>query len=418
MNCRFCGKILTHKFIDLGMAPPSNAYLSEEDLRKPMLYYPLKLFVCHHCWLVQTEDYARADELFRPDYAYFSSTSKSWLHHAAQYSAMICNRLELGSESFVIEIASNDGYLLRNFVARKIPCLGIEPTDSTAEAAEKMGIPVLRKFFCAALAKQLSSQGRKADLIIGNNVYAHVPDINDFTAGLKPALKPEGTITLEFPHLMRLIEKSQFDTIYHEHYSYLSLYTANRIFAAAGLRIFDVEELPTHGGSLRIYGCHVEDKRPQAISVLHVLAEEKKRGLQSLATYLTLQQQVDRVKDSLLTFLIGQKRTGKLVAAYGAAAKGNTLLNYAGVKANLIAYVCDAAPSKQGRFLPGSLIPILSPAALRKDRPDVILILPWNIAEEIVRQHSYVHEWSGVFAVAVPEIKALAPGCADWEAKG
>lgn len=407
MICRFCGKILTHKFIDLGTAPPSNAYLHQEDLQKPELYFPLKLFVCNHCWLVQTEDYARADELFRPDYAYFSSTSTSWLHHAAQYSAMICNRLQLGSESFVIEVASNDGYLLKNFIARNIPCIGIEPTDSTAAAAEKFGIPVLREFFGAALAQQLSSEGRQADLIIGNNVYAHVPYINDFTAGLKTALKPGGTITLEFPHLMRLIEYTQFDTIYHEHYSYLSLYTINRIFAAAGLRVFDVEELPTHGGSLRVYGCHSEDKRPQEIAVSNVLAEEERRELQNLTIYRMFQRQADRVKDHLLTFLIEQKRTGKKVAGYGAAAKGNTLLNYAGIKPDLIPYICDAAPSKQGKFLPGSHIPILSPAALLKERPDVILILPWNIADEIVQQHAYVREWGGVFVVPMPEMKTL-----------
>jgi len=267
MNCRHCGNTLQHQFIDLGAAPPSNAYLNQEDLAKPELYYPLKLFVCEYCWLVQTEDYARADELFRSDYAYFSSISTSWLDHAAQYSAMICNRLHLGSESFVIEVASNDGYLLKNIVARNIPCLGIEPTESTAAAAEKLGIPVIRKFFGATLAQQLCNDGKQADLIIGNNVYAHVPDINDFTASLKTVLKPGGTITLEFPHLMRLIEYTQFDTIYHEHYSYLSLYTVSRMFSAAGLRIFDVEELHTHGGSLRVYGCHDNDPRPEGEKV-------------------------------------------------------------------------------------------------------------------------------------------------------
>jgi len=407
MNCRFCGEKLTHQFIDLGSAPPSNAYLRQEDLHKPELYFPLKLFVCHHCWLVQTEDYARADELFSPDYAYFSSTSTTWLDHTARYSAMICQRLQLGGNSFVIEIAANDGYLLKNFVARGIPCLGIEPTESTAAAAEKIGIPVLREFFGAALARRLRNEGKQADLIIGNNVYAHVPDINDFTAGLKAALKPGGTITLEFPHIMRLIEHTQFDTIYHEHYSYLSLYTVIRIFEAAGLRVFDVEELPTHGGSLRIYGCHTEDQRPQECTVSSVLEEEERRGLQSLATYRTFQQQADRVKNCLLSFLIEQKRAGKNLTAYGAAAKGNTLLNYAGVKPDLIPFVCDAAFSKQGKFLPGSRIPILSPEALQKKRPDVILILPWNIADEIVRQHAYVFEWGGVFATAVPEMKIM-----------
>ena len=407
MNCRHCGEKLNHKFIDLGTAPPSNAYLREEDLNKPELYFPLKVQVCDRCWLVQTEDYARADELFRPDYAYFSSTSTTWLDHAARYSGMICDKLHLGAENFVIEIASNDGYLLKNFVARQIPCLGIEPTDGTAAAAEKIGIPVLREFFGETLARQLSRKGQQADLIIGNNVYAHVPDINDFTAGLKAALKPGGTITLEFPHLMRLIEHNQFDTIYHEHYSYLSLYTVSNMFNSAGLRIFDVEELPTHGGSLRIYGCHIEDKRLQENHVANILAEEERRGLQILTTYQTFQQRAANVKDELLLFLIEQKRQGKKVTAYGAAAKGNTLLNYAGIKPDLIPYVCDAAPSKQGKFLPGSHIPILSPAIIAEERPDVILILPWNISDEVVRQHGYVNEWDAVFAVAVPKIRTL-----------
>jgi hypothetical protein len=407
MNCRHCGGKLNHQFVDLGAAPPSNAYLCAEDLHKPELFFPLKVFVCHSCWLVQTEDYARADELFRSDYAYFSSTSITWLEHAARFTDIICSRLELSPKSFVIEIASNDGYLLKNFAARNIPCLGIEPTDGTAAAAEKIGIPVLREFFSLSLARQLSNEGKKADLIIANNVFAHVPDINDFTSGLKAALNLGGTITLEFPHLMRLIEQTQFDTIYHEHYSYLSLYTINRIFVAAGLQIFDVEELPTHGGSLRVYGCHIEDKRPHGADVANVLAEEKGRGLQTLITYRTFQQQAAHVKDELLLFLIEQKRKGKRVAAYGAAAKGNTLLNYAGIKSDLIPYVCDAAPSKQGKFLPGSHIPILSPAALPKERPDVILILPWNIAGEIVSQHAYAREWGAIFAVAVPEIEIL-----------
>jgi hypothetical protein len=404
MKCRFCGEQLIHPFIDLGAAPPSNAYLSQEDLDKPELYYPLKLFVCHHCWLVQTEDYAKADELFRPDYAYFSSVSTSWLNHAAQYCTLICNRLHLGNKSFVVEVASNDGYLLKNFVARNIPCLGIEPTESTATAAEKLGIAVIRKFFGANLAQQLRDDGKQADLIIGNNVYAHVPDINDFTVGLKTALKPGGSVTLEFPHIMRLIEHTQFDTIYHEHYSYFSLHTVRRIFAEAGLRIYDVEELSTHGGSLRVYGCHEEDKRPLFPSVSLLLAEEESHGLQSIKTYRVFQQQVDRVKDELLAFLIEKKREGKKVAAYGAAAKGNTLLNYAGIKKDLITYVCDAAPSKQGKFLPGSRIPILASTVLKEDKPDVVLIFPWNIKEEIVEQLQYIKTWGGSFVVCIPHI--------------
>jgi SAM-dependent methyltransferase len=407
MNCRHCHTPLEHVFLDLGFAPPSNAYLKAEDLTKPELYFPLKLYVCTHCWLVQTEDYARADELFTGDYAYFSSVSQSWLDHAARYAEKITERLGLNSDSFVIEIASNDGYLLKNFVAANIPCLGIEPTAGTAEAAEKIGIPVLREFFGEALANQLRTENRQADLIICNNVYAHVPDINDFTAGLKTALKPGGTITLEFPHLMRLIESTQFDTVYHEHYSYLSLYTVNRIFETTGLRIFDVEELSTHGGSLRVFGCHADDPRPQKGAVPALLKEEERQGLRMLITYQNFQRQADRVKDDLLSFLIEQKRSGKKIAAYGAAAKGNTLLNYAGIKPDLLSYVCDAAPSKQWKFLPGSHIPILPPAGLREDKPDIVLILPWNIADEVIQQHGYAREWGGTFMVAVPEMRII-----------
>lgn len=404
MKCRHCHAPLQHVFLDLGFAPPSNAYLSADDLLKPELYFPLKLYVCGHCWLVQTEDYAQADELFCPDYAYFSSISQSWLDHAARYAGMITERLALGKHSLVIEVAANDGYLLKNFVAAGIPCLGIEPTAGTAEAAENLGIPVLREFFGQALAQGLVAQGQRADLIIGNNVYAHVPDINDFTAGLKTALKDTGTITLEFPHLMRLLENNQFDTAYHEHFSYLSLYTVSRIFAAAGLRVWDVEALPTHGGSLRIYGCHADDARGTTAAVAKVLLEEDQAGLRDLDTYQSFQPRADRMKDDLITFLIAQKRAGKSVAAYGAAAKGNTLLNYAGIKPDLLPYVCDAAPSKQGKFLPGSHIPILPPAVLKARRPDILLIPPWNIAQEVINQHGYIREWGGTFAVAVPQL--------------
>ncbi len=407
MKCRFCGELVCQEFVHLGHAPPSNAYLAEEDLHKPELYFPLRIFVCLHCWLVQTEDYAGAGELFRPDYAYFSSTSATWLRHAEAYSTMICNRLCLGPDHFVIEIAANDGYLLKYFAAENIPCLGIEPTKNTADAAEKIGIPVLREFFGRRLAERMQAEGMQADLLIGNNVFAHVPDINDFTAGLNIALKHGGTITLEFQHFMRLIEQTQFDTIYHEHYSYLSLHNIVRIFAANGLRVFDVEELPTHGGSLRIYGCHEQDPRPASDKIMALLEEEKRRGLGSPRAYEGFQDRVDRIKDGLLAFLIEQKRLGKKVAAYGAAAKGNTLLNYAGVKPDLLPYVCDAAPSKQGRFLPGSHIPILPPAVLRERRPDIILILPWNIADEVVQQHGYVRLWGGTFVIAIPEMEIL-----------
>lgn len=393
--------------MDLGFAPPSNAYLTEADLNKPEIYYPLKIKVCDSCWLVQTEDYADADDLFTAEYAYFSSTSASWLDHAKRYSAQIIEKLNLNNNSFVIEIASNDGYLLKNFVQAGIPCLGIEPTDSTAAAAEALGIPVLRKFFGEALAKSLAEEGKQAELIIGNNVYAHVPDINDFTKGLKAALKPGGTITLEFPHLMPLIEQAQFDTVYHEHFSYLSLHTVSRIFAAAGLRVWNVEELPTHGGSLRVFGCYEDDTREIQQSVSALLRREKLQGLQQINTYLEFQPRADKIKNDLLAFLIEQKRNGKTIVAYGAAAKGNTLLNYAGVKRDLIPFVCDAAPSKQGRFMPGSHIPILPPERLLQAKPDYVLILPWNIATEIKEQNDTSKGSLKKFFVAVPELKFL-----------
>ena len=404
MNCRHCSAPLEHVFLDLGFAPPSNAYLNAADLQAPEQYFPLKLFVCDKCWLVQTEDYSRSDELFTKDYAYFSSVSTTWLAHARSYVDMITARLGLGSNSFVIEVASNDGYLLKNFVASGVPCLGIEPTDSTAAVAEAAGIPVAREFFGQDFASKLVKSGKQADLIIGNNVYAHVPDINDFTAGMKTALKPDGTITLEFPHLMSLMRLNQFDTVYHEHYSYLSLQSVKAIFARTGLRVFDVEQIPTHGGSLRVYGCHADDVRIDGAAVARVLAEEIASGLQDLATYQRFQREADKVKNKLLAFLVEAKQAGKTVAAYGAAAKGNTLMNYAGVKPDLVSFVCDAAASKQGKFMPGSHIPILAPKALRERKPDYVLILPWNIADEVVKTNEFVREWGGKFVVAVPAL--------------
>lgn len=407
MKCRHCGTPLNHTFLDLGFAPPSNAYLTKEDLSRPETWYPLKTKICDNCWLVQTEDYADAATLFTQDYAYFSSTSAGWLDHARRYSETMIDELALGSQSHVIEVAANDGYLLRNFVAAGIPCMGIEPTASTAAAAEHQGIPVLREFFGEAPGKRLASEGRQADLIAGNNVYAHVPDINDFTRGLKAALKPEGVITLEFPHLMRLIEQAQFDTVYHEHFSYLSLYTVNRIFTATGLRVWKVEELPTHGGSLRVFGCHAGARRETDVSVATLLKEETRRGLQQLETYLAFQPRAERIKDGLLAFLIEQKRAGRKVGAYGAAAKGNTLLNFAGIRPDLLPYVCDAAPAKQGKFLPGSHIPILSPAHLSAEVPDFVLILPWNIADEVQQQNVALRAQGVRFVTAVPELSIL-----------
>jgi SAM-dependent methyltransferase len=407
MNCRHCRAPLQHVFLDLGFAPPSNAYLTEADLHRPELYYPLKLYVCDQCWLVQTEDYARPEELFRSDYAYFSSTSTTWLAHAARYTEMILKRLGLDAGSFVIEVAANDGYLLRNVVAAGIPCLGIEPAAGTAAAAESHGIPVLREFFGAALGQRLADQGQQADLIIGNNVYAHVPDINDFTAGLRLALKPGGAITLEFPHLLRLIEHTQFDTVYHEHFSYLSLHTVQEIFATHRLRIWDVEQLPTHGGSLRVYGVHAEDQRATTESLAAILDAESRAGLRDLNVYRAFQPRADRVKDDLLAYLIEQKRAGRKVAGYGAAAKGSTLLNYAGIKPDLLPFVCDAAASKQGRYLPGSHIPIRSPQVLRDKPPDDLLILPWNIADEVRSQLVALDERGTRFVTAVPTPHAV-----------
>lgn len=405
MKCRHCAQPLEHLFLDLGFAPPSNAYLGVEDLNRPEKYFPLKVCVCNACWLVQTEDYAQADELFSAEYAYFSSTSSGWLAHAERYARDMSERLSLGPDSLVIEVASNDGYLLKNFMAAGIPCLGIEPTASTAEAAERLGIPVLREFFGEALGQRLAEQGRQADLIAGNNVYAHVPDINDFTRGLRRALKPGGTVTLEFPHLMQLIAQVQFDTVYHEHFSYLSLYTVSRIFEAAGLRIFDVQSLPTHGGSLRIFGSHAEDGRATSEHVHAVLAEEERQGLRSLDTYQGFQARANQVKDDLLRFLLEQKAAGKKVVAYGAAAKGNTLLNYAGVKPDLLPLVCDAAAAKQGKYMPGSHIPILSPAALAESEADFVLILPWNIADEVMRQNESLRARGVRFVTAVPNLQ-------------
>jgi SAM-dependent methyltransferase len=405
MKCRHCATTLTHTFVDLGFAPPSNAYLSPVDLTRPEKYFPLKIRVCNQCWLVQTEDYAEAGELFSPNYAYFSSTSSSWLAHAAGFAENAIRYLKLNRDSFVIEIACNDGYLLKNFLAAGIPCLGIEPTASTAAAAERLGVPVMREFFGEQLGNQLARMGKRADLIAANNVYAHVPDINDFTRGLKAALKAAGTITLEFPHLMRLIEHTQFDTVYHEHFSYLSLYTVDRIFKAAGLRVWDVEELPTHGGSLRVYGSHAEHARRESSRVIALLQEEERRGLQAPAIYREFQTKADRIKNDFLAFLLEQKHADKKIAAYGAAAKGNTLLNYAGVKSDLLPFVCDAAHAKQGKFMPGSHIPILRPAVLEEHRLDYLLILPWNIADEVKKQNALLANRGTKFVTAVPKLE-------------
>lgn len=387
--------------------PPSNAYLSKEDLEKPEPKYPLRLLVCTNCWLVQTEDFVGRSELFTSEYAYFSSTSKSWLKHAADYCEKIIPRLGLGPNSLVVEIASNDGYLLKNFLAAGIPCLGIEPTASTAAAAAALGIPVMQEFFGEKLGKTLAGEGKQADLIIGNNVFAHVPDINDFAKGLKALLKPKGTINLEFPHLMKMIEFNQFDTAYHEHFSYLSFGTAKTILQKAGLSIWDVQELGTHGGSLRIYAGHSNEAHPETPAVVAVLAEERRRGLQKSHIYQTFQARADRIRAELRAFLEAQKASGQKVAAYGAAAKGNTLLNFAKVKTDLLPVVYDAAPSKQHKFMPGSKIAIRPQAEIQKDSPNCVLILPWNIAEEIRQENLDIEKRGARFVTAIPEIRIL-----------
>lgn len=407
MNCRYCNKELTHLFLDLGFAPPSNAYLTKSDLNRPEKYYPLRVKVCDQCWLVQTEDYTRPQILFSSDYAYFSSTSQSWLKHAKCYAEKINQELGLSETSLVIEVACNDGYLLKNFIAMNIPCLGIEPTDSTAATAEKLGIPVLREFFTEQLGEQLASRDQQADLIVANNVFAHVPDIIDFTKGLKKLLRSNGTITLEFPHLMRLIDHCQFDTVYHEHFSYLSLHIVSKVFESVGLRIWNVEELATHGGSLRVYGCHDYDTRIRTDSVNNLLKEEKRLGLQSLSVYENFQLKTEKIKNDLLLFLIDKKNKGKTVVAYGAAAKGSTLLNYAGVKIDLLPMIFDAAEAKQLKYMPGSHIPILPPLSLRDLKPDYLLILPWNIATEVIDQNNVLVENGTKFVTAVPELNIL-----------
>ena len=380
-SCRHCRSPLQHTVIDLGHQPPSNAYLRPEQLALPEITYPLQVFVCTSCWLVQLPAHAAAEELFTPDYAYFSSTSSSWCAHAEQFADAAVERLALGPESLVVELASNDGYLLQYVQQRGIPCLGIEPTHATAEAARAKGITTIERFFGVALAAELEP----ADLVVANNVLAHVPDINDFVAGIARLLKPTGRASIEFPHLLRLLAGNQFDTIYHEHYSYLSLGTVARIAATVGLNVVDVEELPTHGGSLRVWLAHQGATEPMA-SVATVLAAEAEAGLETLDAYAGFQQRAEATKHALMEFLLQAKRKGQRVRGYGAAAKGNTLLNYAGIKDDLLPAVADRAPSKQGKLLPGSHIPVISPEQLVDQSPDVLLVLPWNLIEELRQQ--------------------------------
>jgi len=408
LKCRHCGALLEHVFIDLGHQPPSNRYLTSKQLDEVEPYFPLKAYVCGHCWLVQLPARHRAEELFTSDYAYFSSISSAWVAHASTYVTSMINRFSLNKGSFVVEVGCNDGYLLQFVRAAGIPCLGIEPTASTARAARARGIETLEAFFTEELGHSLARERRPADLIAATNVLAHVPNINDFVAAFRVLLTPEGVATFEFPHLVTLIEGCQFDTIYHEHYSYLSLHATSRIFDDCGLRIFDVEELPTHGGSLRIYACRREaETRIETPRVAQLLRDERRKGVEGFGFYKDLQRHAVQVKLDLLSFLTEQKRAGHTVAAYGAAAKGNTLLNFAGIKPDLLPFVCDAAPSKQGRFMPGSHIPIVPPETLKERRPDFLLILPWNLTNEIAEECICLNEWGGRMAVAIPSFRLL-----------
>ena len=408
MQCRFCNTELEHEFIDLYNAPASNSFLTAQQLNEPETFYPLKVFVCHHCFLVQVDEYKSSEAIFNNEYVYFSSYSTSWLDHSKRYVETVSQRFALNSGSLVVEIASNDGYLLQYFVGKGVPVLGIEPTANTAEVARQKGVATITEFFGTQLAARLAAEGKQADLFLGNNVLAHVPDIVDLVAGMKIILKPQGVITMEFPHLVQLVNNNQFDTIYHEHFSYLSFYTIKHIFSSQGLELFDVEELPTHGGSLRIYAKHAgNDLQPVTSNVQALLDKEISFGITGLAYYKGFQQRALEVKLDLLSFLVQQKREGKKVAAYGAAAKGNTLLNYSGVKSDLIDFVVDANPSKQGKFLPGSHIPVMNEAVLKEAKPQYVIILPWNIRDEITRQLRYIREWGGQFVVFIPKLEVI-----------
>jgi SAM-dependent methyltransferase len=406
VKCRHCGAELELTLIDLGSAPPSNAYLDEQKLHAPEKWFPLRVLVCQQCWLVQTEDFASAGELFDADYAYFSSYSSSWLEHCQQFVADMVEHCGLSTGSHVVELAANDGYLLQYVKARNIPCTGIEPTASTAGAARAKGIPIIEEFFGVRLAQQLSAENKQADLVVANNVLAHVPDINDFVAGIPILLKSDGVASFEFPHLMRLMAETQFDTIYHEHFSYLSLTAVEAIFMAHGLSVYHVEELTTHGGSLRLFAQRRDTgEKVRQASVDNMLAREREIGICNADYYAGFQQRADRVKDDLLAFLLEVKRQGKTVAAYGAAAKGNTLLNYAGIRPDLINFVVDSNPAKQNKYLPGSRIPIVEEKRLRQEKPDYVVILPWNIKTEIIRQLDYIRDWGAKVVTAVPNLE-------------
>lgn len=409
MRCRHCGEGLTRTLVDLGTSPPSNSYLSEAAVTEPENSYPLRVMVCEKCWLAQTEDFVGAGEMFSHDYAYFSSFSSSWLEHASAYVSKMTSMLGLDQQSMVVEVAANDGYLLQYVLEKGIPCYGIEPTHSTATAARGKGIEIIEDFFGSSKAEELAGNGRQANLTVANNVLAHVPDINDFVEGFSILLKPDGVATFEFPHLLNLVQLNQFDTIYHEHYSYLSLTTVQAILGENGLSIFHVEELPTHGGSLRVYAQRSDSgERAVEQTVEATLSAELEAGMTSPDFYEGFQDKTDRVRDGFLCFLNDAKTQGKSVVGYGAAAKGNTLLNFAGVQSDLLTYVVDRNPAKQNMFMPGSKIPIVDEGRLKTDRPDYVVVLPWNLRDEIIGQLDYIREWGGAFVTAVPELEITA----------
>jgi len=408
MKCRFCKTELENEFIDLGFSPPSNAFLTEDDLNKAEIYYPLKTLVCHKCFLVQIDEYAKHDTIFNDEYIYFSSFSKSWLKHANEYVNLMTKKFNLNNKSFVIEIASNDGYLLQYFQEKDIPVLGIEPTSNTAAISQEKGIDTIIDFFGSSLSDKLTNKGVKADLLLGNNVLAHVPDINDFVEGMQKILKDDGIITMEFPHLLQLIENNQFDTIYHEHYSYLSLITVTQIFESKSLEIFDVTEITTHGGSLRIFAKHKKNKTIQVSeNVTKVIEKEIKMGLKNLETYQTFQKKSEIIKNDFLAFLLNAKINNKTVVAYGAAAKGNTFLNFCGIKKDLISFVADASKYKINKFLPGTHIPVFDELEIKISKPDYVIILPWNLKDEISTQLNYITEWGGKFLIAIPNLQII-----------
>ena len=407
-RCRFCATELVHTFVDLGMSPLCQTHIEPHELNHMEPFYPLRAWVCHKCFLVQLEQYVAPADIFGRDYAYFSSYSDSWVEHARKYSELMIRRFKLGAKSKVMEIASNDGYLLQHFVKASVPCLGIEPAANCARVAVAKGVPTTIRFFGVASAGEIAAEHGRPNLLLGNNVLAHVPDINDFVEGMRTLLAPEGVITMEFPHLLQLMDQNQFDTVYHEHFSYLSLSAVERIFAHHGLVPFDVEELPTHGGSLRIYARHTDDAtKPVGPAVVELRQRERTRGLDTLAAYEGFQEQVKETKRKLLEFLIGAKRAGKRVVGYGAPGKGNTLLNYCGIRQDFLDYTVDRSPHKQGRYTPGTHIPILAPEVIRSTRPDFVLILPWNLREEITAQFAYIREWGGRFVVPIPEVTVL-----------